>query len=254
MGRRAAADRRGRDRGPDGIGVQRLHSGPDDCEGAASTISLYCFDKAGNLISQDGAASTCPGSAVFTYNDASQLTAQIGSTTPWSYGKLGNETAGGRIAASARTYETWSDCSQLSAITTGGTAYDLVHAGTDNSERTKLGSTSFHHTAPSVIAHHRPEDVEPCDERGPQGLDVVPPSTPSICAPAAPAPPTSIAVDLRILIGRRADLVRSRQAVRPRLCVRRVRCAALVRSVLLSSARGRPGGPCAGSTGGRRRS
>jgi hypothetical protein len=165
--RSAAADRRGRHRGPDLIGVQHLHSGPDDCEGAASTISLYCSDKAGNLTSQDGTVSTCPGSAVFTYNDASQLTTQIGSTTPWSYDKLGNETAGGRIAASARTNETWTDDSQLSAITTGGTAYDLVHAGTDNSERTKLGSTWFHHTAPSVIADHRPEDVEPCDGRGP---------------------------------------------------------------------------------------
>lgn len=108
---------------------------------------MYCFDKAGNLASQGGTASTCPGSALFTSNDASQLTAQTGSTTPWSYDKLGNEKAGGRVAASARTNETWTDYSQLSAITTGGTTYDLVHAGTDNSERTKLGSTWFHHTA-----------------------------------------------------------------------------------------------------------
>jgi RHS repeat-associated protein len=58
-----------------------------------------------------------------------------------------DETAGGRTAASARTNETWTDYSQLSGITVGGTNYDLVHAGTDNSERTKLGSTWFHHTA-----------------------------------------------------------------------------------------------------------
>ncbi|MGX1372234.1 RHS repeat-associated protein [Streptomyces canus] len=118
-----------------------------DSAGTRKASWLYCFDKAGNLTSQDGTASTCPGSAVFTYNDASQLTGQTGSTTPWSYDKLGNETAGGRVAASARTNETWTDHSQLSAITVAGTAYDLVHAGTDNSERTKLGSTWFHHTA-----------------------------------------------------------------------------------------------------------
>ncbi|MFF9131525.1 RHS repeat-associated core domain-containing protein [Streptomyces sp. NPDC014806] len=41
----------------------------------------------------------------------------------------------------------WTDYSQLSGITTGGTTYDLVHAGTDNSERTKMGPTWFHHTA-----------------------------------------------------------------------------------------------------------
>ncbi|RRR84331.1 RHS repeat protein [Streptomyces sp. RP5T] len=118
-----------------------------DSAGTRKASWLYCFDKAGNLTSQDGTASTCPGSAVFTYNDASQLTGQTGSTTPWSYDKLGNETAGGRVAASARTNETWTDHSQLSAITVAGTAYDLVHAGTDNYERTKLGSTWFHHTA-----------------------------------------------------------------------------------------------------------
>ncbi|WP_258314850.1 RHS repeat-associated core domain-containing protein [Streptomyces sp. Act143] len=118
-----------------------------DSAGTRTASWLYCFDKAGNLTSQGGPASTCPGSTVFTYNDASQLTGQSGSLTPWSYDKLGNEKAGGRVAASTRTNETWTDYSQLSAITTGGTAYGLVHAGTDNFERTKLGSTWFHHTA-----------------------------------------------------------------------------------------------------------
>lgn len=118
-----------------------------DSAGTREASWLYCFDKAGNLTSQDGTAATCPGNAVFTYNDASQLTGQTGSTTAWSYDKLGNETAGGRVAASARTNETWTDYSQLSGITVAGTNYDLVHAGTDNSERTKLGSTWFHHTA-----------------------------------------------------------------------------------------------------------
>ncbi|MGW0917186.1 RHS repeat-associated core domain-containing protein [Streptomyces sp. NPDC002784] len=118
-----------------------------DAAGARTASWLYCWDKAGNLTSQDGSASTCPGSSVFNYNDASQLTSQTGSATPWSYDKLGNETAGGRVATTARTNETWTDHSQLSRITQGGTTYDLVHAGTDNAERTKLGSTWFHHTA-----------------------------------------------------------------------------------------------------------
>ncbi|AIS02400.1 RHS repeat-associated core domain-containing protein [Streptomyces glaucescens] len=117
-----------------------------DTTGARKASWLYCYDQAGNLTSQDGTASTCPGSALFTYNDALQLTGQTGSTTPWCYDKVGNETAGGRVAATARTNETWTDYSQLAGITVGGTSYDLVHAGTDNSERTKLGSTWFHHT------------------------------------------------------------------------------------------------------------
>ncbi|MEF9906198.1 hypothetical protein [Streptomyces sp. P9-A2] len=88
---------------------------------------------------------------MFTYNDASRLTGQTGSATPWSYDKLGNETAGGRVAAIARTGESWTDYSQLSGLTAYGTSYDLVHAGTDNSERTKLGSTWFHHTALGLV-------------------------------------------------------------------------------------------------------
>ncbi|MFE6339062.1 RHS repeat-associated core domain-containing protein, partial [Streptomyces sp. NPDC057798] len=59
----------------------------------------------------------------------------------------GNETAGGRTTTTRRTSETWTDYSQLSGLTVNTSTYDLVHAGTDNSERTKLGSTWFHHTA-----------------------------------------------------------------------------------------------------------
>jgi RHS repeat-associated protein len=118
-----------------------------DSAGARTASWLYCFDKAGNLTSQDGSKNACPGGSVFTYNDASQLTAQTGSATPWSYDKAGNETAGGRVATTARTNETWTTYSQLSGITTGGKSYDLVHAGTSNAERTKLGPTWFHHTA-----------------------------------------------------------------------------------------------------------
>ncbi|MFI6434851.1 RHS repeat-associated core domain-containing protein [Streptomyces sp. NPDC050759] len=118
-----------------------------DSAGARTASWLYCWDKAGNLTAQDGTASTCPTTPTWTYNDASELTAQNGSTTGWSYDKTGNEAAGGRTAATARTNETWTDYSQLSGITVGGTNRDVVHAGTDNSERTKLGSTWFHHTA-----------------------------------------------------------------------------------------------------------
>ncbi|MFI2720720.1 RHS repeat-associated core domain-containing protein [Streptomyces collinus] len=116
-----------------------------DSAGARKASWLYCWDKASNLTSQDGTKNACPGGTTYTYDDASELTGKNGSTTGWSYDKLGNETAG--ASTTARTNETWTDYSQLSAITAGGKNYDLVHAGTDNSERTKLGSTWFHHTA-----------------------------------------------------------------------------------------------------------
>ncbi|WP_078956201.1 RHS repeat-associated core domain-containing protein [Streptomyces sp. NRRL B-1140] len=116
-----------------------------DSAGARKASWLYCWDKAGNLTSQDGSKNACPGGTTYTYDDASELTGKNGSTTGWSYDKLGNETAG--ASTTARTNETWTDHSQLSSITAGGKSYDLVHAGTDNSERTKLGSTWFHHTA-----------------------------------------------------------------------------------------------------------
>ncbi|WP_217131449.1 RHS repeat-associated core domain-containing protein [Streptomyces sp. AC558_RSS880] len=116
-----------------------------DAAGTRKASWLYCFDRAGNLTSHDGGKSTCPGSTTYTYNDASELTGKNGSTTGWSYDKLGNETSG--AGSVARTNETWTDYSQLSGITAGGKTYDLVHSGTTNAERTKLGSTWFHHTA-----------------------------------------------------------------------------------------------------------
>ncbi|CAL9641162.1 hypothetical protein SUDANB60_06306 (plasmid) [Streptomyces sp. enrichment culture] len=115
-----------------------------DAAGARKASWLYCWDKAGNLTSQDGSKNTCPGSTTYTYDDASELTGKNG-TTGWSYDKLGNETAA--ASTTARTGESWTDYSQLSGITAGGKTYDLVHAGTTNAERTKLGSTWFHHTA-----------------------------------------------------------------------------------------------------------
>ncbi len=116
-----------------------------DSAGTRKASWLYCFDKAGNLTSRDGSKTTCPGGTTYTYNDASELTAKNGTTTGWSYDKLGNETSA--ADNTPRTAETWTDHSQLSAINAGGTTYDLVHAGTSNAERTKLGSTWFHHTA-----------------------------------------------------------------------------------------------------------
>ncbi|MFE2267219.1 RHS repeat-associated core domain-containing protein [Streptomyces griseosporeus] len=116
-----------------------------DSAGTRKASWLYCFDKAGNLTSTDATKNTCPGATTYNYNDANQLTAKNGTTTGWSYDNLGNETAG--ASATARTGETWTDYSQLAGITAGGTTYDLVHAGTDNAERTKLGPTWFHHTA-----------------------------------------------------------------------------------------------------------
>ncbi|MFF1675630.1 RHS repeat-associated core domain-containing protein [Streptomyces sp. NPDC058256] len=116
-----------------------------DAAGVRKASWLYCFDKAGNLTHQDGAAATCPATPTYTYNDASQLTAKSGSMTGWSYDKAGNETAA--ASGTARTGETWGDYSQLTSITTGTTTSDLVHAGTTNDERTKLGGTWFHTTA-----------------------------------------------------------------------------------------------------------
>ncbi|WP_434600132.1 RHS repeat-associated core domain-containing protein [Streptomyces sp. A5-4] len=117
-----------------------------DAAGARKASWRYCLDKAGNLTHQDTTAATaCPAAPTYTYNDASQLTAKGGSTTGWSYDKAGNETAA--ATTTARTGETWSDFSQLTSITTGGTARDLVYAGTTNDERTKLGDTWFHNTA-----------------------------------------------------------------------------------------------------------
>ncbi|MBZ6142517.1 RHS repeat-associated core domain-containing protein [Streptomyces olivaceus] len=116
-----------------------------DGAGTRKASWLYCFDKAGNLTSQVGSKNACPGGTTYTYNDASQLTARNGVTTGWSYDKLGNETAA--ASTTARTGESWTDYSQLAGITADGKTYDLVHAGTSNAERTKLGSTWFHHTA-----------------------------------------------------------------------------------------------------------
>ncbi|MFJ5851283.1 RHS repeat-associated core domain-containing protein [Streptomyces sp. NPDC092903] len=103
----------------------------------------YCYDLAGNLTSQD-VASGCPGGTTYTVNDAQQTTSKNGSTTNWSYDKIGNETAGASTPEGTRTGETWSDYSQLTSVTVAGKTYAGQYGSTDQSERIKLGDTFFH--------------------------------------------------------------------------------------------------------------
>ncbi|MEU9983571.1 RHS repeat-associated core domain-containing protein [Streptomyces sp. NPDC050856] len=118
-----------------------------DAAGARKASWLYCYDKAGNLIHYDSSASACSTTVTYGYNDASQLISANGSSAGWSYDKSGNELAADPTSGYARSSETWTDHRQLKTITTSGTARDAAHAGTDNSERTKLGDTWFHTTA-----------------------------------------------------------------------------------------------------------
>ncbi|MGW0931896.1 RHS repeat-associated core domain-containing protein [Streptomyces sp. NPDC002644] len=103
----------------------------------------YCYDLAGNLTSQ-GVDPGCPRGTTYTVNDAQQITAKNGDTTNWSYDRLGNETAGASTPEGTRTAEKWSDYSQLTSLTVGGTAYAGQYGSTDQSERIRLGDTFFH--------------------------------------------------------------------------------------------------------------
>ncbi|MER6189531.1 RHS repeat-associated core domain-containing protein [Streptomyces cyaneofuscatus] len=103
----------------------------------------YCYDLAGNLTSQ-GTDKGCPRGTTYTINDAQQITAKDGSTTNWSYDQIGNETAAASTPETTRTGIKWSDHSQMTSITTGGTTYAGQHGSTDQSERIKLGDTFFH--------------------------------------------------------------------------------------------------------------
>ncbi|MFJ2556883.1 MULTISPECIES: RHS repeat-associated core domain-containing protein [unclassified Streptomyces] len=116
-----------------------------ETEGTALKVTwVYCYDAAGNLTSQSDTG-TCPGSgSQFSYDDASQLTAKNGNSTGWSYDAAGNETAGASTTTLARTAEKWSDHSQLTSLTAGGTTYTGQYGSTDQSERIKLGNTFFH--------------------------------------------------------------------------------------------------------------
>ncbi|MGA5499245.1 RHS repeat-associated core domain-containing protein [Streptomyces cinereoruber] len=109
--------------------------------GEPSVASNYSYDKAGNILAVGNAVTN------YVYNDASQLVSSNGTTTGWSYDKAGNETAAAPVNGTARTGETWTDHGQLKSITTASTTRALTHAGTDNTERTELADTAFHHTA-----------------------------------------------------------------------------------------------------------
>ncbi|MEV0123230.1 RHS repeat-associated core domain-containing protein [Streptomyces sp. NPDC050703] len=103
----------------------------------------YCYDLAGNLTSQ-GTEKGCPRGTTYSINDAQQITAKNGSSTNWSYDAEGNETAGASTPEGTRTSEKWSDHSQLTSLTVGGTTYAGQYGSTDQSERIKLGDTYFH--------------------------------------------------------------------------------------------------------------
>ncbi|MGW0117905.1 RHS repeat-associated core domain-containing protein [Streptomyces sp. NPDC003327] len=103
----------------------------------------YCYDLAGNLTSQ-GVDPGCPRGTTYTVNDAQQITAKNGSTTNWSYDKVGNETAGASTPEGTRTAAAWSDYSQMTSVTVGGKTYAGQYGSTDQSERIKLGDTFFH--------------------------------------------------------------------------------------------------------------
>ncbi|MEU6956168.1 RHS repeat-associated core domain-containing protein [Streptomyces sp. NPDC045714] len=103
----------------------------------------YCYDLAGNLTSQ-GVDKGCPRGTTYTVNDAQQITAKDGSSTNWSYDRIGNETAGASTPEGTRTGVKWTDYSQMTSITTGGKTYAGQYGSTDQSERIKLGDTFFH--------------------------------------------------------------------------------------------------------------
>lgn len=79
-----------------------------------------------------------------TWSTSQQITAKGGSTTNWSYNQIGNETGDAATPASTRTRVEWSDYSQMTSITTGGTMYAGQYGSTDQSERIKLGDAFFH--------------------------------------------------------------------------------------------------------------
>ncbi|WP_343235726.1 RHS repeat-associated core domain-containing protein [Streptomyces sp. SID10815] len=112
-------------------------------DGAVTDSWQYCYDLAGNLTSQ-GTDQGCPRTTTYTYNDAQQLTSKSGTTGPWSYDPIGNESAGSSTDDYLRTNETWTDHSQMSSITVNNKTYAGQYGSTDQSERVKLGDTLFH--------------------------------------------------------------------------------------------------------------
>ncbi|WP_434097401.1 RHS repeat-associated core domain-containing protein [Streptomyces massasporeus] len=124
-------------------GAGRFSYAKEEKSGAITDSWQYCYDLAGNLTSQ-GTDQGCPRGTTYTYNDAQQLTAKSSTSGPWSYDAIGNETAGASTDDYARTAEKWTDHSQMSSITVAGKTYAGQYGSTDQSERIKLGDTSFH--------------------------------------------------------------------------------------------------------------
>jgi hypothetical protein len=118
---------------------------------AADAVQAELDDLAGAPAGDDdglphsqGVDPGCLPGTTYTINDAQQITARNGSTTNWSYDKIGNETAGASTPEGTRTGEAWSDYSQLTSLTVAGKAYTGQCGSTDQSERIKLGDTFFH--------------------------------------------------------------------------------------------------------------
>ncbi|WP_308284117.1 RHS repeat-associated core domain-containing protein [Streptomyces buecherae] len=124
-------------------GAGRFSYAKEEKAGSIVDSWQYCYDLAGNLTSQ-GTDPGCPRTTTYTYNDAQQLTSKSGTTGPWSYDAIGNETAGSSTDDYPRTGETWTDHSQMSSITVNAKTYVGQYGSTDQSERTKLGDTLFH--------------------------------------------------------------------------------------------------------------
>ncbi|MET9395500.1 RHS repeat-associated core domain-containing protein [Streptomyces sp. NPDC006624] len=124
-------------------GAGRFSYAKEEKSGAVTDSWQYCYDLAGNLTSQ-GTDQGCPRGTTYTYNDAQQLTAKSTTSGPWSYDAVGNETAGASTDDYARTGESYTDHSQLKSITVSGKTYAGQYGSTDQSERIKLGDTSFH--------------------------------------------------------------------------------------------------------------
>lgn len=121
----------------------RFSYAKEEKSGTIADSWQYCYDLAGNLTSQ-GTDPGCPRGTTYTINDAQQMTGKSTSTGPWSYDQIGNETAADSTPDYTRTGETWTDHSQMSAITVNGKTYAGQYGSTDQSERIKLGDTVFH--------------------------------------------------------------------------------------------------------------
>ncbi|MCK8680669.1 DUF6531 domain-containing protein [Streptomyces lichenis] len=143
---RARSDRLAKSRTTFGYNdAGRLALAAETGQDGVRTTWQFCYDAAGNRTSE-GSSPGCPAKgAAYSYNDASQLTARNGVTTGWSYDKAGNETAAAPAADLPRTAEQYTDHNQLKDLTSAGTRYTAQYASTDSSERTRLGSTAFHH-------------------------------------------------------------------------------------------------------------